>query len=69
MNQEQKDLLIELVRKERMRLTVASCDQSLTLKETQLLSQERDLASATLKSLTGSFPKGISWELFKAGGE
>ena len=70
MKQTQKDLLIELVKKERMRLTVALTDWNITEEEMKELNQERDLATSTLESLQGRFSKGISWELFKAeGGE
>ena len=53
MKQTQKDLLIELVRKERMRLTVALCEWSINEVEIRWLNQERDLCNSTLKSLTG----------------
>tara|TARA_R110000824_G_scaffold202762_1_gene386968 strand:- start:273 stop:512 length:240 start_codon:yes stop_codon:yes gene_type:complete len=58
MKQTQKDLLIELVKKERMRLTVAlsvwrSRDGYSTYEEMATLNQERDLCNSTLKSLTG----------------
>jgi len=53
MKQTQKDLLIELVRKERMRLTLALTDWNITEDEMRELNQERDLCTSTLKSLTG----------------
>jgi len=53
MKQTQKDLLIELVKKERVRLTVALTDWNITDDEMQELNQERDLCTSTLKSLTG----------------
>ena len=53
MEQAQKDLLIELVRKERVRLTVALSQRSFTENKLRELNQERDLATSTLKSLTG----------------
>ena len=53
MKQAQKDLLIELVRKERVRLTVALSQRSFTENKLRELNQERDLATSTLKSLTG----------------
>ena len=53
MKQTQKDLLIELVKKERMRLTVALTDWSNNKVEMRWLNQERDLCTSTLKSLTG----------------
>jgi hypothetical protein len=59
MKQTQKDLLIELVKKERVRLTVALTDWNITDDEMQELNQERDLATSTLKALQ---EVGISWE-------
>jgi len=58
MKQTQKDLLIELVRKERMRLTVAlsewvSRHGYSPYEEMATLNKERDLCTSTLKSLTG----------------
>jgi len=58
MKQAIKDLLIELVKKERMRLTVAlsvwrSKDGYSTYEEMATLNKERDLCNSTLKSLTG----------------
>jgi dihydroneopterin aldolase len=53
MEQAQKDLLIELVKKERMRLTVALTAWNITEDEMRELNQERDLCTSTLKSLTG----------------
>ena len=53
MKQTQIDLLIELVRKERMRLTFALTAWNITEDEMRELNQERDLCTATLKSLTG----------------
>ena len=53
MNQKQKDLLIELVKLERNRLTFALTDWNITEDEMRELNQERDLCTSTLKSLTG----------------
>tara|TARA_R110002110_G_C12905316_1_gene665453 strand:- start:33 stop:200 length:168 start_codon:yes stop_codon:yes gene_type:complete len=51
MKQAQKDLLIELVKKERVRLTVALTDWNITDDEMQELNQERALATSTFLSL------------------
>ena len=53
MNKAQKDLLIELVKLERNRLTLALTDWNITEDEMRELNQERDLCTSTLKSLTG----------------
>ena len=53
MNQKQKDLLIELVKLERNRLTFALTAWNITEDEMRELNQERDLCTSTLKSLTG----------------
>ena len=55
MNQAQKDLLIELVRKERKRLTLelGTPSNSRNHADWLELNQERDLCTSTLKSLTG----------------
>ena len=53
MKQMQINLLIELVRTERIRLTFALTDWNITEDETHKLNQERDLATSTLKSLQG----------------
>ena len=59
MKQTQKDLLIELVKLERNRLTLALTDWNITEDEMRELNQERDLATSTLKALQ---EVGISWE-------
>ena len=51
MKQAQKDLLIELVKKERVRLTVALTDWNITDDEMQELNQERALATSTRNTL------------------
>tara|TARA_R100000742_G_C4240236_1_gene60070 strand:- start:387 stop:665 length:279 start_codon:yes stop_codon:yes gene_type:complete len=53
MTKEQKNLIVFLVRKERIRLTLALCNLSITEEEMKELNQERDLADATLESLQG----------------
>ena len=50
MNQKQKDLLIELVKLERNRLTFALTAWNITEDEMRELNQERDLCTSTLKS-------------------
>jgi len=59
MKQAQKDLLIELVKLERNRLTLALTDWNITVYEMRELNQERDLATSTLKAL---HEVGVSWE-------
>ena len=57
MEQAQKDLLIELVKLERNRLTFALTDWDITEAEMRRLNQERDLATETLKSIHGGIIK------------
>tara|TARA_R110000796_G_scaffold7869_1_gene26557 strand:- start:5501 stop:5701 length:201 start_codon:yes stop_codon:yes gene_type:complete len=66
MEQAQKDLLIELVKLERNRLTFALTDWNITEDEMRELNQERDLCTSTLKALQ---EVGISWEYEVEGGE
>lgn len=66
MKQKQKDLLIELVRHQRNRLTFALTDWNITEDEMRELNQERDLCTSTLKALQ---EVGISWEYEVEGGE
>ena len=66
MEQTQIDLLIELVRVERIRLTFALTDWNIAEDEMRELNQERGLATSTLKALQ---EVGISWEYDSAGGE
>ena len=56
MNETHKELLIELVKKERMRLTVALSTwrrTNGTYEEMATLNEKRDLCNSTIKSLTG----------------